>query len=288
MLNAGILLAGAVALIKGVQSVYQRKNAVESDEFITAFSSRIFGVPVLLAGLALKGVPEFSTNFLLLAVPQSAVIALTSILIAKAYKASDASIVTPMFALSPMLVIIPSFLLLGELPSLTGGLGILLIVLGAYTLKIDDSKNILEPLKKLWEERGVQLILVVIAIYAVTASTDKIGVNMSSPVAWPLTVYTLSSIFMLPVMLRKSPDWSQKMKSSWKPLAFLGLTGGLSIILQMVAIDLTLVSYVISIKRLSIPVTVICSYFLLNETESFRERLGGATVMALGVLLISI
>lgn len=287
-MELGIALALVMALLKGVQSIYQRKNALDTDEFITAFSSRVFGAPVLLLAIAFYGVPDLTPRFLLLAVPQSAVIAGTSILIAKAYKASDASIVTPMFAISPLLVLFTSFVMLGELPDSLGILGVTLIAVGAYVLKIKDVKSVLEPLKKLWHERGVQLILVVISIYSVTANLDKIGVNMTSPVMWPLTVYTLSSIIMLPVMMKKSPDWKGQIARDWKPLALLGGLGGITIILQMMALELTLVSYVISIKRLSIPVTVILSYFLLNEKESFTERILGSALMALGVILISI
>lgn len=287
-MELGIALALAMALIKGFQSIYQRRNALDTDEFITAFSSRVFGAPVLLLAIAFYGVPDLTPKFLLLAIPQSAVIAGTSILIAKAYKASDASIVTPMFAISPLLVLFTSFIMLGELPDLLGLLGVVLIAVGAYVLKIKNAKSILEPLKKLWHERGVQIILVVIIIYSVTANLDKIGVGMTSPVMWPLTIYTLSSIIMLPVMMKKSPDWKGKIVRDWKPLALLGGLGGVTIILQMMALELTLVSYVISIKRLSIPVTVILSYYLLNEKESFIERILGSALMAIGVILISI
>lgn len=287
-MELGIALALVMALLKGVQSIYQRRNALDTDEFITAFSSRIFGAPVLLLAIAFYGVPDLTPNFLLLAVPQSAVIAGTSILIAKAYKASDASIVTPMFAVSPILVLFTSFIMLGEIPDPLGIAGVVLIAVGAYILKIKNSKKLLEPLKKLWHERGVQIILAVIAIYSVTANIDKIGVGMTSPVMWPLTVYTLSSIIMLPVMMKKSPDWKAQIARDWKPLALLGGIGGLTILLQMMALELTLVSYVISIKRLSIPVTVILSYYLLNEKKGFAERILGSALMALGVILISI
>ncbi len=95
-------------------------------------------------------------------------------------------------------------------------------------------------------------------------------------------------MIMFPVMARKSPDWSSKMKSDWKPLGLLGLLGGVSIILQMTAIDLTLVSYVVSIKRLSIPLTVIFSFFLLNEKDGFKGKIMGSVLVALGVMLVSI
>ena len=287
-METGLILAAGVALIKGLQSVYQRKNALGTDEFVTAFSSRIFGVPILLSAILYTGLPELGARFFLLAIPQSLVIAFTSILIAKAYKESDASIVTPMYAISPILVLGTSFFILGETPSLLGGAGVLLIALGAYFLKINRTDTILEPIKKLWEERGVQLIMVVVLIYSVTANTDKIGVNMSSPVMWPLTIYTFSSLFMLPVMMKKSGEWKKKIATEWKPLALLGGLGGISIILQMTAFKLTLVSYVVSIKRLSIPLTVILSYFLLREKEGFKQRIAGSIIMAVGALLIYI
>ncbi|WP_414837538.1 EamA family transporter [Candidatus Nanosalina sp. VS9-1] len=287
-MDPGIMLALGVALIKGYQAIYQRRNALGTDEFITAWSSRAFGVPVLLAAILFYGVPDLGLQFFLMIVPQSLAIAAASILIAKAYKESDASIVTPMYAISPMLVLVTSFLILGEIPSVSGGIGVLCIALGAYALKIKGAKSVLEPVRKLWQERGVQLILVVLLIYSITANTDKIGVGLSSPVMWPLAVYSLSSIFLMPVMMRKSDDWKKQVKTEWRPLALLGVLGAVAIILQMTAINTTLVSYVISIKRLSIPLTVVFSYFMLDEKESFRERIIGSGLMVLGAILISI
>jgi|APHM01.1.fsa_nt_gi EamA-like transporter family. len=285
-METGLILAFGVAIIKGVQSIYQRKNALETDEFVTAWSSRVFGVPVLLAALVYTGLPDVTLGFFLLVVPQSLVIALTSILIAKAYKKSDASIVTPMFAISPILVLGTSFLMLGETPSILGVIGVILVASGAYVLKSGAEGDMLEPLRRLWEERGVQIILVVILIYSVTANLDKIGVNMSSPILWPLTVYTLSSLFMLPIMAINSGDWRNKIMADWKPLVFLGASGGAAVILQMTAIKLTLVSYVVSIKRLSIPLTVLLSYLYLGETDEFWYRIAGSVLMAAGALLI--
>lgn len=288
MIELGIVFASFVALLKGLQSVYQRKDAVDTDEFVTGWSSRVFGLPIILGAVALKGVPNLSPDFFLYAVPQAAVIAFTSIIIAKAFKESDASIVTPMFALSPMLVVGTSFLMLNEVPSLLGLAGVACITLGAYVLKIEESTHVLDPFRKLWEERGVQLIIVVILIYSVTANIDKLGVQASSPVFWALTVYSLSSLFMFPVMVWRSDSWRGKLEKDWRPLAFLGLLGGASTVFQMMAIEITLVSYVIAIKRLSIPIAVVLSMFMLKEKDSFRERMEGSVLMVIGAILISI
>jgi uncharacterized membrane protein len=288
MIELGIALAFGVAAIKGIQSVYQRKNALGTDEFVTAWASRAFGIPVLGAAIVYQGIPELTRDFLIYVIPQGIAIALASLLIAKAYKESDASIVTPMFAVSPVLLVGTSFLILGEVPTFRGLTGILLITFGAYTLKIDGSKSLTDPLRKLWEERGVQIILLVVLIYSVTANIDKLGVNASSAVMWPLSIYVLSSTILLPVMMKKSPEWKSKIRTDWKPLSVLGVLGGFAVILQMTAFKLTMVSYVVAIKRLSIPLTIIFSFFMLNETESFRERITGSLLMIIGALLISL
>lgn len=288
MIERGLILAFMVAMMKGLQSIYQRKDALDTDEFVTAFSSRMFGIPVLLTALYFRGIPDLSVPFFMLALPLGAVTAFASVLIAKAFKESDASIVTPMFAISPILVLFTSFIILGEVPDLMGGIGVILIAVGAYVLKLDESTGLLEPLKKLWKEKGVRIIMVVILLYSVTANIDKIGVQMSSPVMWPLATYTISSVFMLPLMMKKSPQWKSKIRKDWRPLGLLGVLGGASIILQMAALELTLVSYVISIKRLSIPIAVGFSYFMLGEKSGFKDRMIGSLLMVAGVIMISV
>ncbi|MFB6100124.1 MAG: EamA family transporter [Candidatus Nanohalobium sp.] len=288
MIELGILLALGVAVVKGFQSVYERENVLDTDEYVTAWSSRFFALPFLLVFLAFQGVPALSTDVLFYLIPQGLLITFTSVLIAKAFKESDASIVTPMFALSPILVVGTSFLMLGETPSPEGIIGILLITLGAYILKIQESTHVLDPLRKLWKERGVQLILVVILIYSVTANIDKIGVTRSSAVFWTLSIHFTASMLLLPIMIGKSSDWKSKVKNKWQELGFLGSLGGISSLLQMTALKLTLVSYVIAIKRLSIPIAVIFSFFMLKEKESFSERMAGSALMVIGAILITL
>jgi len=288
MMELGILLALSAAALTGLKSVYQRVNATGTDEFMTAWASRFFGIPVILAALFYQGVPDLPPEYFLVSVPFGFIIALTSILIAKAYKISDASLVTPMFAISPILIIFTSFMMLGEVPDLPGIIGILVIASGAYLLQARDAEGLLDPFRKLSRDRGVQIILLVVIIYSVTANIDKLMVEMSSPIMWPLTTYTLSSVIMLPVMMKKSSGWKHQLRTDWKPLMLLGVLGGTGIILQMAALELALVSYVISIKRLSIPITVVLSYFILGEDTDFRFRLVGSVFMAGGVILISI
>ena len=53
----------------------------------------------------------------------------------------------------------------------------------------------------------------------------------------------------------------------------------------MAAINLTLVAYVVSVKRTSAIMSVLFGYFIFKE-RGIKERLIGATIMIIGVLLI--
>ncbi len=282
----GLVLAVLTAALKGIQDLVQKHSAVATDEYVTGWSARFFGLLVLVPVNLYYGIPRIEPAYLYAIVPMGIAIAATSIMIARAYRLSDVSVVSPMFATGPMLTVITAFLILGEQPSLPAIAGVVLISVGAYLLKADGTADRLAPLRRLASDRGVQLIVLVVIIYSITATIDKIGLTASSPVFWALSTYTLSAVIMFPIMVRKTPDWREKLQTSWRPLLVLGLLGGCYIILQLTAIRLTLVANVIAIKRLSMLLAVLGGVLVFEE-GSIRQRLGAAAVMVTGVILIA-
>lgn len=282
----GVLLAFGAAISKGVQSVYQKRSVTETDEFVTAWSSRFFGIPLLALAVAVNGVPAIESIYVAMLGLGGAIITVTSILIAKAYKYTDVSLVDPIYAFSPALLLFTSPLILGDFPSRQGVIGVLLITAGAYFLKTGGD-NILDPIRNLFRERGVQLIFIVVVLYSISANFDKIGLQASSPVFWGFSIYAAASLLLFPVMARHSSGWRSRVRASWKPLATLGFLGSISIIFQMLAFSETLVPYVISIKRLSIPVAVVLGSVIFDE-ENLGGRLFGSAVMVVGAILISL
>lgn len=55
----------------------------------------------------------------------------------------------------------------------------------------------------------------------------------------------------------------------------------------LIAIQYTYISYVVSVKRFAIIISVAIGYFLFKE-KNIKERLIGAIVMVIGVILISL
>jgi len=92
-----------------------------------------------------------------------------------------------------------------------------------------------------------------------------------------------------PPEIRSSQD---KMKNNlvliqqnWKNMIIMGFLSALTSIFQIYAITLTLVAYVIAIKRTSVVFSVLWGHYLFHE-KGVKERLLGASIMVIGVVFI--
>lgn len=79
----------------------------------------------------------------------------------------------------------------------------------------------------------------------------------------------------------------KRIRINLKVLITIGLCHALIDIFVLKAMELTIDPYVISVKRVSIIFSTLYGYFFFKE-KRITERLTGALVMVLGVLLISL
>jgi len=272
------LFAFLTAFFESLKDVFSKKSLKKADEYIVSWSLRFFALPFLIPLLFFIEIPSLGNQFWIALFVGGSLNVITTILYMKAIKHSDLSITVPMVTFTPLFLLLTSPLIVGEFPSLFGFIGVLLIVLGSYTLNIKQRHaGYLAPFKTLLKEKGPKLMLLVAFIWSITSNFDKIGVLNSSPIFITLT--------LLPIMLYKSRGSIQQILISHRTLLPIGLFSALSLIFQMTAISLTLVAYVISIKRTSVVMTVLFGYLIFKE-KGIKERLVGAVIMVIGVLFI--
>ncbi len=86
-------------------------------------------------------------------------------------------------------------MILGEKVSLQGGLGILFIVVGSYTLNIHEiRRGFFKPFKAVLKEKGSILMICVALIYSVTSSLGKMAIEHSSPLFLELLIFLAITI----------------------------------------------------------------------------------------------
>lgn len=277
--------------------------------------------PLLLAYLAVRGLPDVRPAFWPILALSVAGGAVSFWLFMRALRLTDLSIAYPLISLTPLVMIPVELVLLGDLPGLQGLLGVIAIVAGVYVLNLKSRQTSwLDPFRAVLRDRGALFALGLAVVWAVTGVVDKLAIRYSSPALYaPLMSASIALVFAPAAWRarRRSPGpptgqepgsrgsedrvtgERQKRSSRWGsersplgasgPLLFFlqGLFFALMIVAQYEAIRLTLVSYVISIKRSGTLIGVVFGYLFLGE-EEFHFRIAGALIIVVGILLLAL
>lgn len=283
-----LLLSILTALSESLKDVFSKNSLRQLDEYRVAFGLRFISFLFLIPIFFFLPIPELSVDFWWALLATSILNVATTVLYMKALKYSDMSLSVPFVTFTPLFLLLTSPIMVGEFPNLQGLAGVLLIVAGSYAMNVQRSQQSWwAPFKALLHQKGPRYMMGVAFIWSITANIDKVGVQGSSPYFWSMAASGGISLFILPLMVWKSGPVKGNWKTAVRPMVLIGLFSALTLIFQMSAIKLTLVAYVISIKRTSAVMAVIWGALLFRESNT-RQRLVGAIIMVIGVVCISL
>jgi drug/metabolite transporter (DMT)-like permease len=274
------------AIFESAKDIVSKKNLANHDPYLIAWALRVYSLPILVPLVFLFPLPNIDNSFWYALLAGGALNVVSTILYMRALKSSDLSLVAPLIAFTPLFLLISSPLILNEMPTIWGAVGVLLIVVGSYILYFNrNNKGFLSPFKEIIKSKGSRYMLTVSLIWAITSTFDKIGVNSSGPLFWAASANAFIALAMTPLIILRLRKKSVNIYTEASRLIPIGVFGAATLAFQMVAIGLTNVAYVISIKRTSIAWSVLAGYFVFKE-KNIKVRLLGAAVMIAGVVLI--
>lgn len=287
------LLTGALVALR---DALMKRGARRADEYATIFM--LSATTVVLLGLVLivVGVPRLGAGLPAAILGSAVPNVLAYVLLVRSVRLSDLSLVAPLMGLTPLFLLVTSPLILGESAGALGLLGVLLIVIGAYVLNAGDVRHgALEPFRALLRDRGARTMLGVAFLWSISANYDKIGVQATSPIAWPVVVHAIVALALAPVVLARRggrrqarSDGVTSSGGGMPPLILLaGLANALAMVTQMTALTLTLVPYVIALKRTSVLFSVGLGRLMFGEGH-MRERALGASLILAGVIVFAL
>ena len=265
-----------------------KKALIHNNEYLVAWFRLLFTVPLLLLLYIFIPVPKLDIEFykaFALALPLE-VIAMA--LYIKALRISPLSLTLPFLALTPVLLILVSYLIIGEKVSFRGGIGIIFLAAGSYGLNLHEMrKGVFKPFKAIIKEKGSVLMIGVALIYSITSSLGKMAIVHSSPLFFGVTYFIALTIIFAPIALWMGKNDLKKfvLGKQYKGLLFPGIFYSIMIASHMIAISLTKVAYMISLKRTSLIIGVMYGYFFFKE-KNIGERLSGAVLMLIGFVMI--
>ena len=285
---AWIVFAIGTAVFSSIKDVISKQGLKNVDEYLVTWASRFFALPLLLPLLFFIEIPPIGDQFLLVLFVILFLQIIANILYFRSLKLADLSVTVPLISLTPIFLLITSPVIVGEIPRWVDLVGIFFIVGGSYCLNWNQQKQgYLAPLQALIVEQGSRLMLIVAALWSVMSTLSKVGVENSSPAFWTIVNTTCLATALLPLMLSKSPSSLAQIRPNLKYLLPLGIAQGLMVLCFMQALELTSVTQVVSVKRLSILTTIILGHSIFEE-KGIKQRIVGATFMIFGVSLMTI
>ena len=247
---------------------------------------------VLAPALLILSVPEFPARFwgwLLLLVPLEL---LAMWLYVCAIRDSPLSLTLPYLAFTPVFAVLFGFLFLGEIVSVQGIMGIILVVAGAYLLNIEQlygsrGTDLLAPLRAILQNRGSRIMLAVALIYSVTSVAGKGALQYVSASYFGVFYFSLLGAIVLGGSFVMRP---QQRRLMWRrPLVhfIIGVLMAVMVITHFLAISEIEVAYMITVKRTSLIFGIIYGACLFKEKQVGFKLFAGS-LMVTGVGLVSV
>lgn len=221
---------------------------------------------------------------------------------------ADASLVVPIAATTPTVVIVTSFFILGERVTPIGAVGIMLTAVGSYILNLEGYlskrgeeavgwRGLLAPILLLGKNRGVQCALAAACLAGISLNYDGLVARRAPSIGIGFGLVFLITALGNLFTATARREWSKAPARGvhLTPVLATGIVYALAIWFVSAPFQWALVPYVGTLKRLQIPITVILAFLILKEGKDasghaivFKARLIGGTTMAVGAVLIGL
>ncbi len=208
---------------------------------------------------------------------------------ARALKLADASLIAPLLNFTPVLTVLISAVVLGEIPSPRGLLGVVLVLAGAYWVTRSPGQGWRGPAKTLAHNPAVRLVLLTGLCWAITPIFEKTAIlhtQPESPRFTALASSALLALFLTPSALRKGTAAIRTLGRYRRELGLTAFVTAVVPVLVYTAFSLGYVGYVGTLLNLSVLMTVVWGCLFLKE-RGIAQRLPGSAVMVLGAVLLA-
>ena len=206
-----------------------------------------------------------------------------------ALRSTDLSVLGPINAYKAVLGLLLAVVLIGEVPTLSGLIGVVLIVAGSYFV-IDRVPGQAHgsAFRQFTREPGVQLRFAALICSATESIFLKRALILSSPITtfliWTVLCFAIAA--MVAVLLRRGVAAEvTRLRSEWRTYLWLAVTTGLMQLTTLVTFGKLQVGYSLALFQLSTLVTVYLGHRYFAE-RNIRRRLLGSLIMVIGAMLI--
>lgn len=217
----------------------------------------------------------------------------------RALDLAELSYLMPYMTLTSLTIIIPPIFLFHEYPSMSGFLGIAIVVLGALLMEYKKATmSELEIIQHKQNRKGLAYFLVTAVCFTISPSVTKLAVIDSSPLFATFTIHLLmgvafGAIILLTRETAKLKNILQGFKTNTTKKFFVAISlAAISIAISNLSINYAYqfqsVAYVMAIKRVMPLFAFLIGYIYFKERNNLWRKSMATALMILGAIVVTI
>ena len=286
-----VVFALSAAVLTSFNPILYKRLLKDADALLVVWGVTLLSLPLLglFTLMLIRQVPDLDWLFAFGVLGSAILNVVAQLASTQSLKLADASLVTPLLIFSPVFTVLLSAIFLSETPSAHGGLGVGLVLIGAYWLNHEFGKDWRTPFRALAFKPGVSLVLLAGLLWAITPLFEKTAIQHTKPASPEFTAFvatTLLTIMLTPAIIKRGRGVLDKLYVRRRTLFLAGLIASVAPVLGYTAFSLGLVGYVTTLFKLSTIITLMWSFLFLKE-HGAAQRLPASLVMVVGAILIA-
>ena len=281
----GIIAALAAAMMQSLQAAANKKLVGTMPG--PALLVRVYAMAAVLVSplLIFSGIPRLNPTFFVAGTTGALLNISASLFLLEALRRDSISRVFPFLTMAPLFSVLTAFIVLGELPSPQGGVGILLIVAGLMIVEY----RALVPSDRSRQHTGVRYAVAAAFLFSLNVAADRLAILHSHPFFYAPFFLGAGAVALLLVWLARptalapapAPAHQQQL------LCMSALLLAASTTLTSFALSVTLASYVSALKRFGVLMALVWGGAVLKERITWRLAAGSLLAVS-GTLLIAL
>lgn len=205
----------------------------------------------------------------------------------KAIKLGDLSSIIPLTRLTPIFVVVNSFIFLGESITINIAIGAIFVTVGSYVILLREGKGWFEPIKNFIGDISPKLAVLSAFVYSFASIADRYATQKIDPGIYTFLILSIMAL-NFNIYLRYSQYEIRSLSKPFKkrPLTYIliGCMAALATYFIFIGFSLAKASKVISVLQIQVLVSVLAGGYFFKEEEILRKFIG-SILLILGVII---
>ena len=207
----------------------------------------------------------------------------------EAYRVGDLSIVYPVSRSAPLFTLLWAVLFIGEILSVTGTIGIGLVIVGIFVISLRDFhlRGIIQQSKH-FTSRAYLLAFISAITGSIYSVIDKVGVRLIHPVFYTWLIDLWMCIYIgVYLFFHHGGSFRIVWQESKREILVIAILQNVAYLLVLMALQISKVSYVVAFRQVGALFAAGMGILFLKESY-WKTRMIGAFILTLGLVLIGL